>query len=151
MKKFFSRICILLKKLLSRAYLPWLQIDNNVYSFMSGIFVSLATNIFTTLCFEKYDWIEQWHYYLSTIMFLIASALCLYLATKLNSVQSYINNRRIQAEDKKKCLLDVANENQVHWFMAFSGLFASVILGVLFLAYSYLSNLTPLAPMPNNN
>lgn len=141
-----------MKKLLSRLYLPWLQIDNNIYSFMSGIFVSLATNVFTTLCFEKYDWAEQWHYYLATIMFLIASALCLYLATKLNGVQNYINNNpRIQHKDRKQCLLDVANENQLRWFVAFSGLLASVILGVLFLSYSYLSNLSLLAPMSNNN
>ena len=140
MKSFFSKIFLLLKEFLSRIYLPWLQVDNNIYSFMSGIFVSLATNVFTTLCFEKYNWAEQWHYYLATLMFVIASALCLYLATKLNGVQTYINNNpRIQAKDKKQYLLDVANANQVRWFMAFSTLLASVILGVLFLAYSYLS------------
>lgn len=151
MKKFFSRIGVFIKKLLARIYLPLLQVDNNIYSFLSGIFISLATNIFTTLCFEKYDWIEQWHYYLSTVMFLIASALCLYLATKLNGIQNYINNNpRMQGKDRKKCLLDAANENQVRWFFAFSGLFASVIFGVWFLAYSYLSNLSPVVQISNN-
>lgn len=138
-----------MKKQFSKIYLPWLQIDNNIYSFMSGIFVSLATNIFTTLCFEEYNWTNQWHYYLSTIMFLIASAICFYLATKLNGVQNYINNNpRIRPEDRKELLLEVTKKNKARWFFIFFVLFVSVILGIFFLSYSYLANLTPL---PNNN
>lgn len=131
MKKVFSVLC-----------LPLLQIDNNIYSFMSGIFVSLATNIFTTLCFEQYNLGGQWYYYLSTVMFLTASALCLFLATKLGGVQNYIKNSpRIQPNEKKQILLDATTDKCMRWFLAFFCLFASVILGVLFLAYNFLSNL----------
>lgn len=137
-----------MKKFFLKLYLPWLQIDNNVYSFVSGIFISLATNIFTTLCFEEYIWREQWHYYLSTFMFLIAGALCLYIATKLNGIQSFINTLQAKPEDRKELLIEAVNAKHIQWFLAYFFLFISTILGVLFLGYSYLSNL---APLPSGN
>lgn len=130
-----------MKKFFLKLYLPWLQIDNNVYSFMSGIFVSLATNIFTTLCFEEYIWSEQWHYYMSTIMFLIASAICLFIATKLNGIQGFINNLQTKPEDRKELLIEAVNSKHIQWFFAYFLLVISVVLGTIFLGYSFLSNL----------
>lgn len=67
----YERICI-----------PLMQINNNVYTFLSGILISLSTNIFTTLCFEKFELAKQWHIYLATLLFAASGAICIFLATK---------------------------------------------------------------------
>ena len=66
MKWLFKKICV-----------PLMLINDNVYTFISGIVISLATNIFTTLFMEKDKWhfINSWHMYLSVLLYLFAGGL----------------------------------------------------------------------------
>lgn len=73
MKFIYNKICLYL-----------LHINNNVYTFLSGIAISLATNIFTTICIDEYEFIAQWNLYLSTICFALISAVLLYLASAVS-------------------------------------------------------------------
>lgn len=47
--------------------LPLLHINHNVYTFLSGIAISLATNVFTTIYIDNYSIITQWNVYLATV------------------------------------------------------------------------------------
>lgn len=121
MKIIYNRIC-----------LPLFFVNNNVYSFLSGILVSLATNIFTTLCFESEQKIA---YYLASIFFVVSSAICLYIATKVSGIQNYIE--KFNYENKKKILKDATKGEYRKWALIYLELLISIIVGVLFLSYYY--------------
>lgn len=109
---------------------PLMLISNNVYTFISGILLSLSTGIFTTLCIEKITFFSGWNLYLATVLYLVAGALCIYIATKISSYQNYITmNKIINIEDKKSIINDFEASKGRVWFATFGMLFVSLIAG----------------------
>lgn len=127
MRKIYERCCVAL-----------MLIDNNVYTFISGILISLATNIFTTLCFEKFDIFGQWHLYISTVMYAISGAICILIATKTTAFQNYIYNKQIlDLAEKRQIVIDVTKKDERKWIFRFALLFVSLISGTVLLAINY--------------
>lgn len=121
--------------------IPLMLINNNVYTFISGILVSLSINIFTTLCFEKSTLLANWFMYLSTIVFLLASALCMYLAAKLTGFQNFIIKKNItDYESKKSIVLDATKDKNAKWVIIYSCTALMVIIGVFLLVFNFIYN-----------
>ena len=55
-----------------------MRVESNRYALLSGIIISLATNIFTSLCCDTTPFIEQYYQYISVILFIISGSLCLF-------------------------------------------------------------------------
>ena len=126
----YRRICI-----------PLMLINNNVYTFISGILVSLSINIFTSLCFEKSSLCANWFMYLATIVFLFASALCMYLAAKLSRFQNYIIEKHItEYESKKSIVLDATKDKGTKWITVYICTALMVIDGVSLLVFKFIGN-----------
>ena len=97
---------------------PLMMIDNNVYSFISGIFVSLSINIFTSLCIERYGLNDKWFMYLAALVFLLTSILCMCFAARLSRFQSYIIDKRIvDYEGKIDIILEATQNNKNKWIL----------------------------------
>ena len=116
-------------------------INNNVYTFISGILVSLSINVFTSLCFEKSGLCANWFMYLATIVFLLASALCMYLAAKLSRFQNYIIEKHItEYESKKSIVLDATKDKGSEWIIVYICTALMVIVGVSLLVFNFIGN-----------
>jgi hypothetical protein len=101
--------------------IPLMQIDSNVYAFLSGILVSLSTNIFTTLCFESVNQPYTRYYYISTLLLTIASALCMYISVKVAKFQSFIAAKNITDINKKiSIILDITEKRKKRWIACYS-------------------------------
>lgn len=125
----YRRICI-----------PLMLINNNVYTFISGIFVSLSINIFTSLCFEKSGLCASWFMYLASIVFLFVSASCMYLAAKLSRFQNYIIEKHITVyESKQSIVLDATKDNGTKWMIVYFFTALMVIAGVSLLVFNFIS------------
>ena len=126
MKRVFKVLCV-----------PLIQVNNNIYTFVGGILVSLATNIFATLCFQEFDWKNQWYQYFAAIMFATASAVCLYLATKMSGVQNYINSKKKHPSERRQIIIDVTEFEYRKWLIAFFLLFLSIVTGIILLSFNF--------------
>lgn len=127
-KYLFKNICIRL-----------MQINNNVYSFFGGILISLSTNIFTTVCFMKFNLLDQWQIYLAILFLTIASGASVYLATKMSSFQNYIYEKHItQSAERKKIIEDLTNNTYKTWFWAYVLFIFSTLGGFVLLFFNYL-------------
>ena len=114
-------------------------INNNVYTFLSGILVSLSINIFTSLCFEKRSLCSSWFMYLASALFLLASALFMYLATKLNRFQNYIIEKRIiDYDNKKSIVLDATEKEYAKWVVSYICVAVMVIGGMILLVFNFI-------------
>lgn len=123
----YERICI-----------PLMQINNNVYTFLSGILISLSTNIFTTLCFKEFDLANQWHLYLATLLFATSGATCIFLSTKITPCQNYIISRQIiDLSERRKVIKDVTSGKKLTWVISFSVLLVTSLAGVALLVVNY--------------
>ena len=123
----YERICI-----------PLMQINNNVYTFLSGILISLSTNIFTTLCFEKFDLAKQWHIYLATFLFAVSGAICIFLATKMTPYQNYIISKQIiDLSERRNVIRDATSERKWTWVVSFFVLIITSFLGTALLVVNY--------------
>lgn len=127
MKRIFRMICV-----------PLIQVNNTIYTFVGGILVSLATNIFSTLCFQDFDWTNQWYQYLAAIMFAVASAVCLYLSTKMSGVQDYINSKKRHPSERRNIVIDVTESEYRKWLRAFSLLFVCIVIGIILLSFNFI-------------
>lgn len=129
-----------MKKIVENIIINLVQINSNVYSFIGGIFISLATNIFTTLCFKEFIFKEQWNQYLSTILFVIASGLCLYISTKVNAIQEFVRARRIAVTVKKREIIRdiVQNQSVLKWVLIYVVLFFMIICGTILLGFNFI-------------
>ena len=113
-------------------------INSEVYTFISGIQISLSTNVFTTLCFEKFVLSTQWHLYLSTIMYAVAGALCIYLAYKMSGFQNYIKGKQILDPNERKAIVkDVTSAEYKRFSISYISLIISVLLGTVLLIINY--------------
>ena len=128
-----------MKWLYDHICMPLMQINNNVYTFFSGILISLSTNIFTTLCFEKFDFIKQWHVYCATVLFAISGAMSIYIATKMTGFQNYIISKQIiDPVEKKEIIKDVTMKQRGIWLAAFLILLSTTIVAVALLIINYI-------------
>lgn len=124
-----------------RVFVPLMLINNNVYTFVSGILVSLSINIFTNLCFAKSSLYTNWFLYLATIVFLLASALCMYLAAKLSGFQSYITVKRYtEYKDKETIVLGATKNKEKTWIMTYLFTVFMVISGGVLLVFNFIGN-----------
>ena len=127
LKNFYNSFCV-----------PLMLINSEVYTFISGILISLSTNVFTTLCFEKFVLSTQWHLYLSTIMYAIAGALCIYLAYKMSGFQNYIKGKQILDSDEQKAIVkDVTSTEYKRFSISYISLIISVLSGTVLLIINY--------------
>lgn len=123
----YERICI-----------PLMQINNNVYTFLSGILISLSTNIFTTLCFKEFDLAKQWHIYLVTLLFATSGATCIFLSTKMTPYQNYIISKQIIDLSKRRTVIkDVTSGKKRTWVFSFFVLFVTSFAGIALLVVNY--------------
>jgi len=128
MKKIFQKICI-----------PLMLVDNNVYAFLSGILISLSTNIFTSLCFENFNIKTQWHLYISSLMLLISGAIKMFLAVKITKYQDYFISKQIRdTVEKRKIVIDITKSSYVKWTLAYIVLITSLILGLCLVSINHL-------------
>ncbi len=128
MKKIFQKICI-----------PLMLVDNNVYAFLSGILISLSTNIFTSLCFEPFNIKTQWHLYISSLMLLISGAIKMFLTVKITKYQDYFISKQIRdTVEKRKIVIDITKSNYVKWTLAYIVLITSLILGLCLVSINHL-------------
>lgn len=113
-------------------------INNNVYTFMSGIVLSLSTGIITTLCLEKESFAISWHLYTSSILFTISGALFIYVASQITSYQVYISSKQIViAEEKKSIVNDFEAHRYIFWLIIFLCLATTLLLGTVLLFVNY--------------
>jgi hypothetical protein len=130
MEKVYLRICI-----------PLMQINSNIYAFLSGVLVSLATNIFTNLCFEKFNLYLQWHQYTSSISFTLSSAICLLISTKIVNFQNYISTKQIIDSNKRQEIIkDVTKSKKDNWILYYMLLLFSLIGGIIMLVLGIIVN-----------
>lgn len=123
----YERICI-----------PLMQINNNVYTFLSGILISLSTNIFTTLCFEKFELAKQWHIYLATLLFAASGAICIFLATKMTPCQNYIISKQIiDLSERRNVIRDTTSEKKRTWVFSYFVLVVTTLAGTVLLVVNY--------------
>ena len=114
-------------------------VDNNVYAFLSGILISLSTNIFTSLCFETFNIKTQWHLYISSLMLLISGAIKMFLAVKITKYQDYFISKQIRdTVEKRKIVIDITKSNYVKWTLAYIVLITSLILGLCLVSINHL-------------
>lgn len=127
MKNIFKSICI-----------PLMLINYNVYTFISGILLSLSTGIFTTLCFDKISFYEGWNLYASSMMYLVSGAVCIYVATKTTSYHNYISSKNvIKLEEKQSILNDFELSKYKVWVWIFIVLLATLLYGTVFLFINF--------------
>lgn len=122
-----------------------MSIHNNVYVFLSGIFISLSTNLLTSLCFEPKDETGYWCIYLTIVFSAISGAVFIIVATELTPLQERIKetlavfkNDDIKTGDpmqikRKKVLLIELTENRVkYWTVIYTILFLSTLFSIAF-------------------
>lgn len=121
-----------------KIFIPLMMINNNVYTFVSGIFISLSTNIFTSLCFEKNDFYDKWFMYIATAVFLLASVLCMYLAAKLSRFQNYIIDKHItNYTGKVNIILEATKKEKNKWVIIYICFVILVIIGIGLIALNF--------------
>ena len=114
-------------------------INNNVYTFMSGIVLSLSTGIITTLCLEKEPFATSWHLYSSSILFTISGALFIYVASQITSYQVYISSKQIVVSEEKKSIVhDFEAHRYIFWLIIFLCLVTTLLFGTALLFANYL-------------
>ena len=127
MNWFYERICI-----------PLMQVNNNAYTFLSGILISLSTNIFTTLCFERFELARQWYIYLATLLFASSGAICIFLATKMTPYQNYIISKQIiDLSERRSVIRDATFESKGTWVLSYFVLIVTSLAGIVFLIVNY--------------
>ena len=120
MKTIFDYICY-----------PLLHINNNVYTFLSGIAISVSTNIFSTIVTDTIGFCSQWNLYVSVLSFLISGALLLYMAAKMMRFQNLAFS---QNGWKESIIKDATNSDYKKWILRFSLVILFTILGIVFLS-----------------
>lgn len=114
-----------------------LLVDNNIYSFFGGILISLATNILTTVCFLEFSFVNQWPSYLATILFAIASAICVFIATRITDFQKYMKDKKIKELNERRSIIeDITSRHHKMWIATFAFLFITFVAGIVFLCIS---------------
>lgn len=118
---------------------PFMLVNNSVYTFISGILVSLSVNIFTSLCFEKSSFCSSWYMYVASLAFLFSSASCMFVSAKLTRFQNYIIEKRItDFEMKKNIVLDATKGSRVNWTITYICTVLFFSSGIIFLVFNFI-------------
>lgn len=119
--------------------LPLLHINSNVYTFFSGIAVSVATNIFTTICIDDFPFLCQWNLYVSSFSFTILSGLLLFIATKISGFQEFANNQGNEFNNHMKDIIihEATEENYKSWVKSYFLVVVSLVAGIVFFAIDF--------------
>ena len=115
--------------------LPLLHINSNVYTFFSGIAISVATKIFTSICMDDFPFSSQWNLYVATFSFTILSGLLLYIATKISGFQEFANNPGNEFNNQMKDIIihEATEENYKSWVKRYFLIVVSLGAGIVFL------------------
>jgi hypothetical protein len=117
-----------------------MQINSNIYAFLSGILVSLSTNIFATLCFKPLNLVYQWHYYLATLLLITSGALCMYISAKTSVFQKFIANKQITEQTEIREIIEDTTEEHKHmWVICYSLFICLMIAGFVLLGLSWVT------------
>lgn len=128
-----------MKKIFNSACISLMLINNNVYTFISGILLSLSTGMVTTLCFEKTSFFESWHLYTSSIIYTISGALLIYIATRITTYQNYIASKQIvDRKTQHEIIVDFEGRRYRFWVCMFSGVILTLVLGTILLFLNYI-------------
>ena len=122
-----------------------MRIHNSVYVFVSGIFISLSTNLLTSLCFEPFNGDGYWCIYITIISSAVSSAMFIVVATKLTAIQDGIkdilsifksddmkNGDPLQIVRKKSLLVELTESQAGKWIVMFLILSVSTIASIVF-------------------
>ncbi len=113
-------------------------INNNVYTFISGILLSLSTGIITTLCLEKCGFVSSWHLYLSSVIYTVAGALFIYVASQITAYQNYIASKQIVERTARHAIInDFEAHRYIFWVIMFLALLLSLVFGTVLLFANY--------------
>ena len=127
-------------KLFNKFCLALMLINDNVYTFISGILLSVSTGVVTTLCMEKTPFSQSWHLYVSSILYTVVGAMLIYVTSQVSSYQNYIAAKKIVSQAEKKSIInDFEKYRYRFWVVFYLSLFALTIFGtvLLFLNYVY--------------
>lgn len=116
---------------------PLMLINDNVYTFISGILLSLSTGIITTFCIEKIPFKDSWHMYVSSIMYTIAGGMLIYITSRVSACQKYISEKNIAAKARQGIIYDCEYERGSFWVTFFITLCIFLVAGTAFLFLNY--------------
>ena len=119
--------------------LPLLHINSNVYTFFSGIAVSVTTNIFTTICIDDFPFSSQWNLYVATFSFTILSGLLLFIATKISGFQEFANNpsNEFNNQMKERIIHEATEWEYKKWVRRYFLVAISLAVGIVFFAIDF--------------
>ena len=128
-------------KLFSR----FMLIHNSVYVFLSGIFISLSTNLLTSLCFEPNNGIGYWCVFATIASSGVSGAMFIVVATELTPVQERIkeileifrnddikNGDPLQKKRKKVLIIELTENRVKKWVLLFLVLLLSTMSSIVF-------------------
>lgn len=129
----FSRAVQIIKKVLCQLLL----IHNNIYTFISGIMISLSVNILTSLCFEEGGVASCLQLFISAILLFISSALFMLIASRISKFQNYILIKNVKNPENREGIVQDAIKGKARgWCIIFFITALTTILGIIFLALS---------------
>ena len=118
--------------------IPLMQINSNIYAFLSGILVALSTNVFAALCFEPIELTHQWHHLLSTLLLIASGALCMYISVKVSSFQNFISNKQITKQEEIREIIEDATVSQKRkWVFCYVAFILITVVGFVLLGLSW--------------
>lgn len=126
----------MIKKVFFVLCFPLLRVNNNIYTFLSGVAISLSTNLFSSICIDDIHYCNQWNLYLASLAFATVSAFLLFIATKLSGVQEFIRTcgRDYDFNSKKRIVEEATSGEYIKWVIRYFILFSLLIAGIILLA-----------------
>ena len=125
-------------KMCRRIFCSLMLLNNSKYSFFSGIFVSLAINVFTGLCASKDSFIDSWHMYLASIVFLLLGLIMFIISAKTQRFQEYIEKEHITDQKEIDSIVKDRTKGEMKvWISLFVAVFILFTLGVALLIYNF--------------
>jgi len=128
--------------------IPLLQLSSNIYSFFSGVLVSLSTSILIALCYEPFNISIQWNQFISMIMFFLSSISCMVISTRASRIQIYLNKENITEKDKRIQVIEdlthcsvtseFCKKNKIKWLFTYFCLFVSFIIAFFSLMLNWI-------------
>lgn len=121
-----------MKKLLTSFF----RIDSNVYSFISGISLSIAVNIFTSARIDKsIDDLFRVQLYWVSILFTLSSAAIMCIAVKASGIQNFmLSNGYDKDPENKKCIIfDAIKKRKGRWCFLIISMVLTTLSGIVLL------------------